>query len=283
MIDSPLTKMTIGNQLKKARQKKQVTLNETYQQTKIHPNVLSALEEDRFEQILSPAYNRSFLKEYAAYLGLDLKQILAEYDKLYPPEKVEVTAPSAKEKDFFSGINLTKTAKSAGIAAAAIIGIIILIFLARGALKAISNISPQRAVRARQLSLAKTARSAEIAKTKLSKEKPRKVTPESVTKSVAPPPAKPPASRVSPPVGEKLKLTITATDDVWIQLKVDGKIIFQNVLKKGSFEQWEANNYFTLWTGKAGAMQLNLNGNDLGTLGKGVKRDIIITREGIKK
>lgn len=282
MIDSPLTKMTIGNQLKKARQKKQVTLNEAYQQTRIHPSVLTALEEDRFEQILSPTYNRSFLKEYAAYLGLDLKQILAEYDKLYPPEKVEVTHPSAEEKDFFPGIDLTKTAKSAGIAAAAIIGIIILIFLARGALRAISNISPQRAVRARQLSLAKTARSAEIAKTKVSKEKPRKVTPESVTKSVAPPPAKPPA-RVSPPVGEKLKLTITATDDVWIQLKVDGKIIFQNMLKKGSSEQWEANNDFTIWTGKAGAMQLNLNGNDLGTPGKGVIKNIVITREGIKK
>lgn len=273
-----MTKMTIGNQLKKARQKKQVTLNEVYQQTRIHPNVLSALEEDRFDKILNPAYIRSFLKEYAIYLGLDIKLILAEYDKLYPPEKAEVARPSIEEKPSFSEIDLTKIAKFVSITAASIIGIIILIFLSRGALRVISNISQQRAIRAKQLSLARAAKPAEITTTKIAKEKFQKTPQESITRPLPPPPGKVPI-----PAGEKLKLTIAATDDVWIQLKVDGKIIFQNVLKKGSSEQWEANNNFTIWTGKASAMQLNLNGNDLGIPGKGVKKNIVITREGIKK
>ena len=68
--------MTIGNQLKKARQQKEVTLEEVYQRTRIHPNVLAALEEDNFDKILNPTYIQSFLKEYATYLGLNPKKLL---------------------------------------------------------------------------------------------------------------------------------------------------------------------------------------------------------------
>ena len=88
---------------------------------------------------------------------------------------------------------------------------------------------------------------------------------------------------VSIPATEKLKLSITVTDDVWIQLKADGKIISQSVLKKGSSVTWEADDDFVIWTGNAAAMQIDLNGNDLGSPGRGVMKDVIITREGIEK
>lgn len=273
--------MTIGNQLKKARQKKQVTLNEVYHQTRIHPNVLSALEEDRFDKILNPAYIRSFLKGYTTYLGLDAKRILAEYDRLHPGEKLEITElPSTKKRFSLPEFDLAKIRKPVNIIAASTLAIIILIFLVRGTAKVINNISQKRALRAKQIDLTKTTKPIKTIETKkrIGKKEVQKAPQKIVSKPISRP-----SGKVSIPAGEKLRLTITATDDVWIQLKVDGKIIFQNVLKKGSSEQWMADNDFTIWTGRAQAMQLNLNGNDLGTPGEGVKKDIIVTREGIRK
>ena len=59
--------------------------------------------------------------------------------------------------------------------------------------------------------------------------------------------------------------------------------VFQNVLKKGSAETWQAENSFEIWAGRAEAMYLNLNGIDLGVLGSGVEKGIVVTREGIKR
>lgn len=272
--------MTIGNQLKKARQKKQVTLNEVYQQTRILPDLLNAMEEDRFKGILTPAYVRSFLKEYAAYLGIDVGRILSEYDTLSPQERPKAAEPALAKRAFFAGVDLTKTAKYAVIIAASILALIILISSTRGVVRRVSNISRQRALRAKELKSAKTQKPAKVipAESVRDKDKIQKAPQKSAAKDVSHP-----AGKVAVPSAERLTLTVTATDDVWMQLKADGRIIFQNVLKKGASEKWEADSNFTIWTGKAGAMLLKLNGNDLETPGKGVRRDIVITREGIKR
>jgi len=92
-----------------------------------------------------------------------------------------------------------------------------------------------------------------------------------------------PSKAVVIPKGEKLILVIDATTDVWLRLKVDGKIIFENILKKGASESWKAEKDFTIWTGRAEALQLTLNGNYIGTAGKGVVKNLVIDRKGIRK
>lgn len=272
--------MTIGNQLKKARQKKQVALDEVYQKTRIHSNVLNALEEDRFKQILNPTYARSFLKEYATYLGLDVKSILSEYDKLFPQERPKIAESAPKKRSVFGEVDLTKIAKYAGVIAVSILAIIILISLIRGVARGINNISRQRALQTKQLKLVKAQEPVKVAP---AKSLPAKERIQKAPQKSGPKPISRPSEKIAIGAKERLRLTVTATDDVWIQLKVDGKMIFQNVLKKGTSEQWEADSSFTIWTGNAGAMQFSLNGNDLGAPGKGVKKGIVVTREGIKK
>ncbi len=70
---------SVGRKLKKARLEKNITLEEAYRQTKIHSQVLEALEEDRAHNFLSPIYIKGFLKKYAQFLGLNSEQILKEY------------------------------------------------------------------------------------------------------------------------------------------------------------------------------------------------------------
>ncbi len=93
---------------------------------------------------------------------------------------------------------------------------------------------------------------------------------------------KAPTPELLVPLSKPLRLTLQTSADVWIQVKVDGTIIFQNVLSKGARETWTAKNHLELWTGNAGAMQLFLNGKPLEGLGRGVRKGVKITRAGIE-
>ncbi|MBI4436848.1 MAG: DUF4115 domain-containing protein [Candidatus Omnitrophica bacterium] len=70
---------SVGAKLKKAREKKRLSLDEVSQKTRIHPKVLEAMEEDRAEQRLSKAYLKGFLKSYAHLVGLDGEELVREY------------------------------------------------------------------------------------------------------------------------------------------------------------------------------------------------------------
>jgi len=69
----------VGTKLKKAREKKRLSLEEVSQKTKIHPKVLEALEEDRAEQKLSKAYIKGFIRSYAHLVGLDGEELVRDY------------------------------------------------------------------------------------------------------------------------------------------------------------------------------------------------------------
>jgi cytoskeletal protein RodZ len=66
---------SIGETLRAARQEKKVTLEEASRFTKIKVEILDQLEADNFTSLGGPMYVKSFLKLYAAYLGLDSKLI----------------------------------------------------------------------------------------------------------------------------------------------------------------------------------------------------------------
>jgi hypothetical protein len=72
-------------------------------------------------------------------------------------------------------------------------------------------------------------------------------------------------------------------DDVWAEIKRDGNIIFTGTFKKGTVRNWQAEESFEIWTGNASMIELSLNGHDLGPVGKGIKRGVIVDRNGIRK
>ena len=52
--------ITIGESLKKAREAKNITIAQAQKQTSIHSTVITALEEGRCDEILTPTYVKSF-------------------------------------------------------------------------------------------------------------------------------------------------------------------------------------------------------------------------------
>ena len=64
-----------GDVLRKAREGKNLTLDQANRATKITPEVIRALEQDDHGSFASDIYLKGFLKNYAAYLGLDAAQV----------------------------------------------------------------------------------------------------------------------------------------------------------------------------------------------------------------
>ncbi|ACD97305.1 helix-turn-helix domain-containing protein [Trichlorobacter lovleyi] len=65
-----------GSILRRCREFNRISLEEAAEATKIGKNYLRALEENRPQDLPSPAYLKGFLRTYAAYLGLQAEELL---------------------------------------------------------------------------------------------------------------------------------------------------------------------------------------------------------------
>lgn len=73
----------IGDVLKQKRKEMNLSLKEAENATSIRMNYLQALEEGDMSKLISPIYAQGFLKQYAAFLGLDGEQIVQENQELF--------------------------------------------------------------------------------------------------------------------------------------------------------------------------------------------------------
>src|SRR3990172_4307434 len=81
---------TIGQRLKKARERRGLTLEKAAEATRIRQAYLRALETDDISALPSPVHGRGFLRNYAQYLNLDLDQMVDELRTAQPNQKAEV-------------------------------------------------------------------------------------------------------------------------------------------------------------------------------------------------
>jgi transcriptional regulator with XRE-family HTH domain len=74
---------SIGDILKKARDRKKITLEKVTKDIKIHPNYIKALEADDYSLFSSKVHSKGFLKIYSEYLGMNVDEILALWRREY--------------------------------------------------------------------------------------------------------------------------------------------------------------------------------------------------------
>src|SRR5512144_1867288 len=67
---------TIGQRLKAEREEQRLTLEKVFEATRIRIQYLQALEADDHSVMPSSVHARGYLRNYAAYLGLDVDQML---------------------------------------------------------------------------------------------------------------------------------------------------------------------------------------------------------------
>jgi cytoskeletal protein RodZ len=96
-------KETVGQYLRKEREKRNVSLEAVAKVTRITRENLKALENDDFQVISAPVFVRGFLRNYASYLGLDPKEVIARYDSQtdllpVPQDKEPPSPPPPREE-----------------------------------------------------------------------------------------------------------------------------------------------------------------------------------------
>lgn len=283
----------VGEKLKAARLDKGVSLEEVHKHTRIHLNVLRAIEDDTYINV-SPIYLRGFVKMYAQYLGIDPAALLKDHKE----PLVTVTASDQEDK----AVTFLKppvrrsrpwlNVRTVSVAVALLVGLLVLSGLVRFVAGAVSRFNARRAQQAAGAPARATAKT------------PPKATARPPAKPSATPavrPARPvsradnaPAAPVAgtaaqPPASPKSDISspilmgIHAKDDCWMQVKVDGKIVFQGVLNRGRMENWQARDKIELSLGSAGSVDLEINGErtlPLGRKGQVVK-NILINRDGL--
>jgi hypothetical protein len=69
----------VGSALRKARERRGITLDAASRDTKLHRDQLRALESEDFEALMGDVYVRGSLRTYAQYLGLSPDKVIGAY------------------------------------------------------------------------------------------------------------------------------------------------------------------------------------------------------------
>lgn len=86
---------SFGENLRRERELRGVSLREIADATKISARFLQALEQDRVEILPGGLFPRAFVRQYARFLGLDAERLVAEFIYAHGTEAVE-SAPVAR-------------------------------------------------------------------------------------------------------------------------------------------------------------------------------------------
>ena len=83
----------IGSTLREARMRARIDITEVEQATKIRAKYLRALENEEWNLLPGSTFIKSFLREYADYLGLDARTLVEEYKLRYDRPSEQELAP----------------------------------------------------------------------------------------------------------------------------------------------------------------------------------------------
>lgn len=282
---------SVGALFKEARLSKQISLEDASYQTKIHANVLKAIESDDFSS-LGAVYAKSFLKLYAEYLGLSKEEVLG----LFKSQNSPASALVSKKKE--NNKNIEPAGEGIDVLLALrlwvgrlqkrhliIFAVFLVLWLVAGQMRsqmkrgAGNQKKGQSVVKKGQLIEKKKDAPAKIVRS--SKETAPASSKSTVgsakTQTASPEKEKAPQGRYT------VVLVVKAREKTWLQVKVDGKIVFQNILNKGASEVWQARDKIELWLGNAGGVGLELNGKTIEKVGRPgqVLKRVVVTRNGL--
>ncbi|HLF29354.1 MAG TPA: RodZ domain-containing protein [Anaerolineae bacterium] len=242
--------MDIGSQLRQTREARGLSLEQVQKATRIKRVFLEAIEDNRFEELPGLVQARGFVRSYANHLGLDPDTLLVQFDSALGRE---VSTPLSRQT-VTNGRPKSETprAPTAYRSASAkpsppesslpiplpilIVGALILFALGGFLIiRAFGGEAPA----------------------------PTQTLPPSVPASANRIPER---TATLPPTGE-VALTLTSSEHVWVRVSQDGFTAFEGMLQPGEAQTWQAEQQVIVETGNGAALNVAVNGEDLGVLG----------------
>lgn len=242
MGETPI--LTFGEELRRERLIRQVSLEEISSATKISVRLLTALESSDVKKLPAPVFTRGFIRSYSRHLGLDPEEMVNAYLADLAPDKArDGVGPKkgARRSRFFRGRRGT-----AGTLVVSVTGILLLLGLIARPERRGAPASPTAARAVAPVSFKNVAVSPGPA--------PR-------IQDEAPAPAEP------APSSSGVKMTLEFADDSWTEVSADGTPIFAGLIRRGTKREFEAREGFRLTLGNAGGVRVTVDGRALEPLG----------------
>ncbi|MFN7932175.1 MAG: DUF4115 domain-containing protein [Bryobacteraceae bacterium] len=285
---------SVGEILKKERQRQGLDLAMIAERTRIKLQYLQALEQNDFDSLPGRFFARSFATQYATYLGVNNEQLQAELQKEITPPEVFSSAGTGQEpvqigRDFYvdplpegsaSAVSARKLTASVVMLAAVIVACGTIFWLWQR-----SQISS---------TLAESATPSAPVSAKQS--------PAALPETVSPPAAQPVIPQTAPPsapmsteqaavpaptpvmndasLSGRIKLAVVAKENTWLRITVDGKVKVEKVLTAGESSITAGNETARILLGNAGGVEVQFNGSSIGAVGpRGQVRTVEFTPE----
>jgi transcriptional regulator with XRE-family HTH domain len=243
----------IGRVLERARKDKGLSLEDAERATKIRKRYLIGLERDDYTVLPDAVYARGFLKTYANFLGLDGTGLSQELHTRRKPRRERGLSYAAPKSEFegpiispggVPGSEKRRVSKSAvvtvvvvALVIAALVGA--LYFVGLNVRSSAPDAAPDAARMAAQG--AGEAREPDAA--------PEQVPSEEVSSGAL-------------TVGVEVEGV-----PAWIRVSSDSETVFEEVARPGFSRTFEARRVVGIRAGDAGAVSVEVNGQDVGTLG----------------
>lgn len=262
---------TFGENLRREREMRGVSLEEIADATKIGVRTLRALEADEFEKLPGGIFTRSFVRTYAKYLGLDEESVMAEF---------QLVAPASAQTDL-QRMSQQRPARPRRGSRGRVAGLLIALAMLAGGYGLY-----RYAHRAPKMTPAPGPSASSLAAEAPTAQQPANDaqapgTVAAATQSTAAPPSqvRPNLPDAPAPTAENpLVLQVAATERSWVAIESDGKPVTQRIMEPNEIQTFRAKFSFDVITGNAEGIILTLNGRTLDPLGhQGEVRKVHLT------
>jgi len=234
-----------GAILRRCREFNRISLEDAAEATKIGKNYLLALEEDRPQDLPSPAYLKGFLKTYATYLGLqadDLLQLLTRQDDVLTSGTTLEASPVSRPNAFA----WQRLLLPAVLLAALIVSAVILSPPSPERPSQVVQEPPQAVQPAPPVTAVQAVHSASL--------------PAVAAKQ---PEAQPEAAAVSPIPADGFMVRMKVNQNSRLSVVIDDAASQGYVLTSGDLIEWKANRTIALDLSDVGSVAIELNGTPL--------------------
>ncbi len=241
------TVLRFGEELRRERLVREITLEEISAATKISVRLLKALEDSDLSRLPAPAFTRGFIRSYAIHIGIDPEEKVCAYLTDLADAAAGTTPAAVRVRPRFW--------RGRGTTAGTIVGGVTAVLLLLGLIA-----RPERRPAARPERPAARAARVELKNVTLSSEPTPAV--RAQERTAAPEPAPEPAEE------KPVSLLLEFEADSWTKLDAAGETLLVGLVRRGETKRFEAQGGFLLTLGNAGGVRVTVDGRALESLGR---------------
>jgi cytoskeletal protein RodZ len=273
---------SFGENLRRERELRGITLAELANATKVGTRHIEALERNQFHRLPGGIFNRGFVRAVARYMKLDEDFWIAEYARA-AGEEPEVLAQYVKAPP--------KPAP-AGPRRSPLSFVALLVLFVVGAYL-VHDLRVRRAAEAAPTQVSAPPSPAQTAPASLNVASSSSTASEQAPAAPQPPlaaaPAEPAATESAPGDAASeagpadLRLQVDVVEESWVRVAVDDQVRYEGRVQPGQPRRFRGSRRFEVSTRNASAVVLTLNGETLPPLGQpGEERTVLLTAQDLK-